>query len=56
LEGVSLNAEGEFEIWTPGEEVASAFARYMASMDALIKWESDEVKRMSGPAPQNVGE
>lgn len=48
-EGVSFNAEGEFEIWAESNDIADAFARYMSAMVALLKWESVEVERMSTP-------
>jgi hypothetical protein len=49
LEGVSLNAEDELEIWAESSGIADAYARYMSVMDALLKWESAEVNRMATP-------
>lgn len=48
-EGVLLNDEGDFEIWAEASEASDAFARYISAMVALLKWESAEVIRLSGP-------
>jgi hypothetical protein len=47
--GVSLNAEGELEIWDESSGMADAYARYMSVMEALLTWESAEVNRMATP-------
>lgn len=48
-EGVFLNDDDDFEIWAEAGEISDAFARYMSAMVALLKWESEEVIRLSGP-------
>jgi hypothetical protein len=40
--GVSLNTQGELEIWSTETQAPQAFAKYMATMLALSKWESDQ--------------
>lgn len=40
--GVSLNTQGELEIWTTEMQAPQAFAKYLATMLALSKWESDQ--------------
>ena len=50
-EGVLLNDDGDFEIWAEASEMSDAFAHYMCAMVALLKWEAEEVERLSTPRP-----
>ncbi|MES2322382.1 MAG: DUF1828 domain-containing protein [Pseudomonadota bacterium] len=41
--GVALTDAGELEVWTSAVNAPEAFARYMAAMLALVRWEQEQI-------------
>ena len=41
--GVALSDMGELEIWTDSADAPAAFAKYVSTMLALVKWEHEQI-------------
>jgi hypothetical protein len=44
--GVTLNPDGEFEIWADMGKIPETFAHYVSAILAIIRWEYEEDERI----------
>jgi len=52
--GVTLNDQGELEIWADIHQASTAFAKYMSTMLALAQWEKDNTNAPTNPVLNKV--